>query len=140
MHNRRADVIGRYAIFVKTVLLISVEDFTSRLLLVGCFRSRSYCLALDWEMNAGMEIEIFGIGIAVLPKAILHEGSWDCRFTLPLSLAPGPQNTFPCTSYNVLVLIKKEILSGSGMQSRWNNCVIRLSLGRVKPFTSSPTD
>ena len=87
MHNRRADVIGRYAIFVKTVLLISVEDFTSRLLLVGCFRSRSYCLALDWEMNAGMEIEIFGIGIAVLPKAILHEvgtAVLHCPYLLPL--------------------------------------------------------
>ena len=61
-----ADVIGRYAIFVKTVLLILVEDFTSILLFVGSFPSRSYCPALDWEINAGMEIETLCIGIAVL--------------------------------------------------------------------------
>ena len=53
--------------FVKTVLLISVEDFTSILLFVEFFPSRSYCLNLDWEIDAGMEIEIVGIGIAVLP-------------------------------------------------------------------------
>ena len=53
--------------FVKTVLLISVEDFTSILLFVEFFPSRSYCLDLDWEIDAGMEIEIVGIGIAVLP-------------------------------------------------------------------------
>ena len=67
LFNREADVIGRYYILVETVLLILVEDFTSILLFVGFFPSRSYCLALDWEINAGMEIERFGIGVAVLP-------------------------------------------------------------------------
>ena len=37
------------------------------LLFGGFFPSRSYCLALDWEIEAGMEIEIIGTGIAVLP-------------------------------------------------------------------------
>ena len=52
---------------MKTVLRISLEDFTSILLFVEFFPSRSYCLDLDWEIDAGMEIEIVGIGIAVLP-------------------------------------------------------------------------
>ena len=42
-------------------------DFTNILLFVGVFPSRGYCVALDWEIDAGMEIERFGIGIAVLP-------------------------------------------------------------------------
>ena len=45
LYNSGADVIGRYAIFVKTVLLILAEDFTSILLFVGFFPSRSFCLA-----------------------------------------------------------------------------------------------
>ena len=65
LFNREADVIRRYHIFVKTVSLILVDDFTSTLF-VGFFPSRSYCLAFDWEINAGMDIERFGIGIAVL--------------------------------------------------------------------------
>ena len=36
------------------------------LLCVGFFSSRSYGLALDWEIDAGMEVERFGIGITVL--------------------------------------------------------------------------
>ena len=67
LYNRGGHVIGRYYIFVKTVLLILFEGFASILLFVGFFPSRSYRLALDWEINAGMEIERFGIGIAVLP-------------------------------------------------------------------------
>ena len=67
LFDREADVIGRYSIFVKTVLLTLVEDFSSISLFVEFCPSRSYCLALDWEINAGMEIERFGIGIAVLP-------------------------------------------------------------------------
>ena len=52
---------------MKTVLLILFEGFTSILLFVEFFPPRRYCLALDWEINAGMDIERFGIGIAVLP-------------------------------------------------------------------------
>ena len=52
---------------MKTVLLVLFEGFTSILLLVGFFPSRSYCLALDWEIDAGVEIEVIGIEIAVLP-------------------------------------------------------------------------
>ena len=52
---------------MKTVLLALFEGFTSILLLVGFFPSRSYCLALDWEIDAGVEIEVIGIEIAVLP-------------------------------------------------------------------------
>ena len=51
LYNRGGDVIGPYAIVVKTVLLILVEDFTRILLFVGFFPSRSYCLALDWDIN-----------------------------------------------------------------------------------------
>ena len=43
-----------------------VEDFTSILLFVGFFPSHSYYLALDWEIDAGMEIGIIGTGFAVL--------------------------------------------------------------------------
>ena len=53
--------------FVKTVLLILVEGFTGILLFVGFFPSHSYYLALDWEIDAGMEIGIIGTGVAVLP-------------------------------------------------------------------------
>ena len=67
VQNTGADVVGRCSIFVKTVLLILFEGFTSILLLVGFFPSRSYCLALDWEIDAGVEIEVIGIEIAVLP-------------------------------------------------------------------------
>ena len=67
VHSRGGDVLGRYYVSVKTVLLIWFGDVTSILLLVGVFPSRSYCVALDWEIDAGMEIERFGIGIAVLP-------------------------------------------------------------------------
>ena len=87
MFNKEADAIGRYYIFVKTVLLVLVEDFTSMLLFVGFSPSRSYRLALDWEINAGMEIERFGVRFAVLPsnpRVILHDGFWDCRFTLAM--------------------------------------------------------
>ena len=35
LYNRGADVIGRYAIFWKTVILIVFEGFTSILLFVG---------------------------------------------------------------------------------------------------------
>ena len=66
VHNRGADVVGRYAIFVKRVLLILFEGFTSTLLFVAFFPSRNFCLALDWEINAGREIERFGIWIDVL--------------------------------------------------------------------------
>ena len=57
---------GDIYFFVKTVLLILVEDFSCILLFVGFFPSRGYCHASDWEINAGMEIEGFGTGIAVL--------------------------------------------------------------------------
>ena len=67
LFDREADVIGRYYIFVKTVSRILAEDFTVILFFVGFFPSGNYCLALDWEINAGMEIERFVIGIAVLP-------------------------------------------------------------------------
>lgn len=46
VHNRGAEVIGRYGIYVKTVLLILFEGFTSILTFVGFSPSRSYCLAI----------------------------------------------------------------------------------------------
>ena len=84
LFNREADVIGRYYILVETVLLILVEDFTSILLFVGFFPSRSYCLALDWESDVGMEIEIIGNGIAVLPWQLpgIFRWNWDLPFHL----------------------------------------------------------
>lgn len=52
LHNRGDDVIGRYGICSKTVLLSLVEGFTSIVLFVECFPSRIYGLALDWEIVA----------------------------------------------------------------------------------------
>ena len=80
VHSRGPDIIGWYNIFVqqggrshravcdfvKVVSLIMVEDFTSILLFVGIYPSRPYYLALDWEIDAGMEIGIIGTGFAVL--------------------------------------------------------------------------
>ena len=59
------DVLGRCYISMKTVFLIWFGDFTSILLFVGVFPSRSYCVALDREIDAGLEIERFRIGIVV---------------------------------------------------------------------------
>ena len=66
LYNRGADVIGWYAIFVKTVLLVLVEGFTSIGFFDVFFLFRSSCLALDWEIDAGIE------------------RYWDCRFTLAI--------------------------------------------------------
>ena len=53
------------------------------LLFGGFFPSRSYCLDLDWEINAGMEIEIFGIiEIAVLPCRLFRMKFEMCGFAL----------------------------------------------------------
>ena len=41
VNNRRGDVIGRYNIFVQTVILILFGGFTSKVLSVGFFPSRS---------------------------------------------------------------------------------------------------
>ena len=68
VHSKGGDVLGRCYISMKTVFLIWFGDFTRILLFVGVFPSRSYCVALDWEIDAGMEIERFGVGIAVLPS------------------------------------------------------------------------
>ena len=66
VHNRGADVIGRYGFYVKTVLLILFEGFTSILTFVGFSPSRNYCLAIVQEIYTGIQIERFGIRIAVL--------------------------------------------------------------------------
>ena len=66
LFDREADVIGRYYIFVKTVLLVLVEGFTSIGFFDVFFLFRSSCLALDWEIDAGIE------------------RYWDCRFTLAI--------------------------------------------------------
>ena len=47
------------------MLLIWFGDFTSIFLFVEVFLSRSYCVALDREIDAGLEIERFRIGIVV---------------------------------------------------------------------------
>ena len=65
VHSRGGVVNGRYYVSVKTVLLIWFGDFTSIFLFVEVFLSRSYCVALDREIDAGLEIERFRIGIAV---------------------------------------------------------------------------
>ena len=42
--------------------------------------------ALDREINAEMESEIIGIGIAVcFTLAMIYDGVWDCRFTLAIT-------------------------------------------------------
>ena len=81
---------------VKTVLLILVEHFTNILFFVGFFPSRSYCIAWDWEIKAGMEIERFGVRIAVFALEIAFDGIWDCRSTwqwymmeLGIAVLPG---------------------------------------------------
>ena len=65
--------------------------------------------------NARHNSDLIGAGSTCKTKKIRLELK-----TLPLSLAPVPQNTFPRTSYTVLdkVSIKKKLLSGFGMQSR----------------------
>ena len=60
--------MGRYDMFVKTVLVYFVRRFYQRSLLCWVFPSRSYCLAFVWEIDAEMEIE-----------EVCH---WECRFTL----------------------------------------------------------
>ena len=67
VHNREADVIGPHDIYVEMVLWMLFEGFTSILLFVGFFPSRSYYrLVFVWEIDVGMEIEVFGIGAGVL--------------------------------------------------------------------------
>ena len=46
VHNRGANAIVRYDIYVKTVLLILFEGFTNILTFVGFAPSRSQCLAV----------------------------------------------------------------------------------------------
>ena len=45
------------------MLLILFEGFADILLFAGFFVSRSHCLAFAWEIDAGMEIERFDVGI-----------------------------------------------------------------------------
>ena len=74
-----------YLVFVKMVLLILCEGFTSILLCVGFFPSCSYCLPLVWEIDTGMEIERFDTEIAVFTLAMIYDGIWGCRFTLAIT-------------------------------------------------------
>lgn len=101
--NRRADVIGRYAICVKTVLLILFEGSTSIPTFDGFFPSRKNCLAAFWKVYAEVEMVRLGNGIAVSPWQLLMMGvriaepwqlffyeSWDCPdFVLRLPLYHG---------------------------------------------------
>ena len=63
VHERGADAIGRYDIYVKTVLSIWFEGFTNIPTFVGYFPSHSYCLDIFLEVYTGIETERFGIGV-----------------------------------------------------------------------------
>ena len=68
LHNRGGDAIGRYDIYVKTVILILLGCFTNKLSCVGFFPSQSYCLDIFPEVYTRIEIERYGIwDFAVLP-------------------------------------------------------------------------
>lgn len=77
--HRGADVIGRCDFYVKTVLLILLEGFLSIFWFVGLFGPRS-CrrLAFIWAIYIEIEIELLGIGIAVLLfiSCYICDGIW----------------------------------------------------------------
>ena len=75
IRNRGADAIGRYGIYVKTVLFILFEGFTKMPTFVGVSPPRSHCLVVYWNWGGPIWYYWDWGGYVC---------NWDCRFTLAI--------------------------------------------------------